>query len=129
VKSVPATADALVVAYCAETAPVEPPERLTVTVTVPAFGVAAYVAAENVTVSTEGTALLEAGELDGAALSGEVLELDVLELEDEPPPHAADKARSTYGKPRKKSLMNMSTSRDSEARTVFTAGLRHNCLP
>jgi hypothetical protein len=97
---------------------------LTVTVTVPAFAVAAYVAAENVTVSREGTALLEAGELDGAALSG-----DVLELEDEPPPHAADKARSTYGKPRKEFLMNMSASRDSEARTVFTAGLRHNCLP
>jgi hypothetical protein len=101
---------------------------LTVTVTVPAFGVAAYVAAENVTVSTEGAALLEAAELGAAELGAAALSGDVVELEDEPPPHAADKARSTYGKPRKKFLMNMSTSRDSEARTVFTAGLRHNCL-
>jgi hypothetical protein len=127
-KSVPATADALVVAYCAETAPLELPERLTVMATVPTGGVTEYVAAENVTVFTEvgtvvlgvgvvvlgvgvvalgvGTVALGAGAVvlgagavavgAGTVVPGTVAPTgDVLELEDEPPPHAADKVSST----------------------------------
>jgi hypothetical protein len=114
---VPATADALVVAYCAETAPLELPERLTVMATVPTGGVTEYVAAENVTVFTEvGTVALGAGVVAlgvGVVAPGAVaLTGDVLELEDEPPPHAADKVSSTKGMARMKYLIDMSTSRD-----------------
>jgi hypothetical protein len=142
---VPATADALVVAYCAETAPLELPERLTVMATVPTGGVTEYVAAENVTVFTEvgtvalgaGTVALGAGAValgaGAVALGAGVVALgagvvalgvgvvapgavaltgDVLELEDEPPPHAADKVSSTKGMARMKYLIDMSTSRD-----------------
>ena len=131
-KSVPATADALVVAYCAETAPLELPERFTVMATVPTGGVTEYVAAENVTVFTEvpallgavalgvGTVALGAGTVAlgagavvlgagavalgvGAvavgvgtvALGAVALTGDVPELEEELPPHAADKVSST----------------------------------
>jgi hypothetical protein len=110
--------------------------------TVPTGGVTEYVAAENVTVFTEvpvllgvvalgvGTVVLGGGTVvpgagavalgvgavaagvGTAALGAVALTGDVLEPEDELPPHAADKVSSRYGMARKKYLINMSTSRD-----------------
>jgi hypothetical protein len=97
---VPATAEAFVVAYCADAVPLAAPERFTVMATVSALGAAEYAAAENVTVSAEFATPVPVALVDTAP-GVDAPGVDAPELEDDPPPQAADNTSSEYGRPRR----------------------------